>query len=197
MSRIVRTLHVSVLVLSLLLLASCGPIVAQVMRGGEGVNESAVLSGSGPAPKAGSRLVILSPFAKTKDSFYLCRGEDEEALAESFRSKRIFEAVAVHRRSPEEAASLAASLKGKGPAKAKEELALSFEPDAVVTGTILTRKTMVAPLRGVVMDVSYRLDFLDLRTGSTWSATVAVRTLAEESIALVAEEVGRLAASKR
>jgi hypothetical protein len=197
MSRTVRTLHVSAWILSLFLLASCGPIVAQVMRGGEGVKESAVLSGSGAAPRAGSRLVILSPFAKTKDSFYICRGEDEEALAESFRSKRIFEAVAVHRKSVEEAASLAASLKGKGPAKAKEELALSFEPDAVVTGTILTRSTMVSPLRGVVMDVSFRLDFLDLRTGSTWSATVAVRTLAEESIAAVAEEIGRLAASKR
>jgi hypothetical protein len=197
MSRSGKALHLSIYLLLLLAGAGCGPLVAQGLRSTEGVRSSAVLPGSGAPPKAGSRAAILSPFAKTKDSFYICRGEDEEALAEAFRSAGTFETATVHGKKADEAASLAASLKGKSPAEAKAELSTPFEPDVIVTGTILTRRTMVSPFRGVIMDVSYRISFLDLRTGTTWSVDVAVRTLAEGAVHAVAEEIARLAAPRR
>jgi hypothetical protein len=196
MNRFARMPRLLLLLLSLAA-AGCGPLVAQVLRVGEGVERSAVLPGSAAPPKAGARLLILSPFAKTPDSFYLCKGEDEEALAAAFRDGKRFGAEAVQRRKAEEAAALADSLRGKGAAKAKEPLGLSFEPDWAVTGTILSRRTLVSPFRGVVMDVSYRLVFRDLRTDGTWTVEVAVKTLAEKSVPAVAREVERLASPAR
>lgn len=178
-------------------LAGCGPLVAQALRTSEGVKGSSVAPGPGAPPKAGARLAILSPFAKTKDSFYVCKGEDEEALAGAFRDGAVFDAAAVQSKDAASAAAKAEEAKAIGPAKAREALALPFEPDRIVTGTILSRRTIVSPFRGVIMDVSYRLTFADPRGGEGWTVEVAVRTPAEEVPRAVAGEVARLAGAGR
>jgi hypothetical protein len=185
------TRRIATLPLTLLLLAAfagCGPLIGQLSKATEGTT---LRDGGGSAAdiKAGSRLLILSPFPKTPEGFYIVKGEDERIFADEFNRLKLFRAETGSGGTAggADAAERAAS---RSPSELKAEMNLSAEPDVLLTGTLLARKTYVAPLRGVVMAVSWRLVFTDLRSRKSWTVDAESKELAEQTIPRIVERIG-------
>lgn len=179
------------LVLAVLLLGACGPIIGGVMVAGNGVKEFRVTSGSLATLRPGARLAIIGPFDKTPEAFYICRGEDDAYFASSFKQSGLFAAeLAIPDRFPKQLPK-AADWRGRSPAEVQQALTLSAPPDYVMSGTILRREMIAAPMQGVIMKVAFRLDFLELATGKTTTVEVDVQELFQEAVPAIVKEVGR------
>lgn len=168
--------------------SACGPLLGLASKTTEGTDVRTI-AGDPAAIKAGARLAILSPFPKTKDGFHIVKGEDERRFAEEFKQHGLFKAEATSGNAPADA-DAAKALAAKTPAALKSELGLAAEPDVLLTGTLLYRKTYVAPMRGVVMAVSWRLVFTDLSSGRSWTLDAESKELAEETIPRIVERIG-------
>ncbi|HEY5996134.1 MAG TPA: hypothetical protein VIU29_03895 [Candidatus Deferrimicrobiaceae bacterium] len=173
---------------ALFTLAACGPVLGLLSKTTEGTDVRTV-DGDPAAIRAGSRLAILSPFPKTKEGFYILKGEDERRFAEEFNRLGYFKAEAGSGSIPVDSDG-AKALASKSPSGIKAELGLAAEPDVLLTGTLLSRKTYVAPMRGVVMAVSWRLVFTDLRSGRSWTVDARSKELAEETIPRIVGRIG-------
>ena len=178
-------------IISLLLLvqflSACGPIYGQLMRLSEGIKTYQPISGQLRLPP-GSRLLIVAPFAKRAKASFICRNDDPVAFAEHFTA-RGFKADLTFIQNPAEQAANEARLRSLSAAALQAELQLAAPPDFLLFGTLLKRETTVAPLRGVVMEQAFRLEFLDLSSRQTTVIEVAARTLAQDSIGAIVDEL--------
>lgn len=173
----------------LLLLCGCGPIIGGMMVAGTGVKELTLVSGDYATLKAGSRIAVLGPFAKTAEGFYICRGEEAAGFASSFATSGLFQAeLSVDHRFPDRLPRIG-DWQGKAPVDVQAALGLDAPPDLLMSGTILKREMVAAPTQGVIMNVAYRLDFLDLHSGQKVRLEVTVKELFQEAIPAVVEEL--------
>lgn len=181
----------AVLTLTALLLGACGPIIGGIMVLGNGVKDFRVTAGNLATLRPGTRLAIIGPFDKTAEAFYICRGEDDAAFAGSFKQSGLFAAeLAIPDRFPKQLPK-AADWRGKSPAEVQQALHLSAAPDYVMSGTILRREMVAAPMQGVIMDVAFRLDFLELATGKITTVETSVEELFQDAIPAIVKEMGQ------
>jgi hypothetical protein len=174
-----------------LLLGACGPIIGGVMVLGNGVKDFRVINGNLATLRPGAKLAIIGPFDKTAEAFYICRGEDDAYFASSFRQNGLFAAeLAIPDRFPK-LLPKATDWRGKSPAEVQQALRLSAPPDYVMSGTILRREMVAAPMQGVIMKVAFRLDFLELATGKTTSVETRVEELFQDAIPAIVKEMGQ------
>lgn len=176
--------------LAVLAAPACGPVLGQLSRATEGTSIRDV-SGSPGGITAGSRLVILAPFPKTAEAFYIVKGEDERQFAAEFARLGLFKAETRFGPAMADGETAFKGIAAKTPAAVKAELGLASEPDILLTGTLLSRKTYVAPTRGVVMGVSWRMTFHDLRNGHSWTFDAESKELAEMTIPRIVEAIGK------
>jgi hypothetical protein len=181
----------ALLTLTALLLGACGPIVGGIMVAGTGVKEFRVLNGSLATMRPGAKLAIIGPFDKTAEAFYICRGEDDATFAGSFKQSGLFTTeLAIPDRFPKQLPK-AADWRGKTPAEVQQALRLNTPPDYVMSGTILRREMVTAPMQGVIMDVAFRLEFLELATGKITTVETRVEDLFQDAIPAIVKEFGR------
>ncbi|PLX78494.1 MAG: hypothetical protein C0616_14485 [Desulfuromonas sp.] len=179
------------IVLTALLLTACGPIIGAGMVAGNGVKDFKVVSGDLQDLQIGSRLVLLSPFAKTSQSFYICRGEDASEFADAFNAAGLFVAEVAFGEPEGRNLREVEKLQALSPADLQSQLALSAAPQVLLTGTILKRETVAAPVQGVLMKVAYRLEFLRLDDGMKTVVEVAVQDHFQDCIATAVKELLR------
>jgi len=173
----------------LLLLAGCGPIIGAAMVAGGGVKEFTVVSGQLQDLKPGRRVLVISPFDKTEQAFYLCRGEEAANFTTAFNTAGLFQAdFHMADRFGEDPGWLE-KLKQKTPAQIQADFGLAEAPDLLMTGVILYRSTLVAPAQGIVMDVGYRLEFFDLHRQKKVQVEVRVKDLFQKCIGAVVDEL--------
>lgn len=180
--------HVSLVLLTLILLSGCGPILGQMSKMTEGVEQPVTVKGD-LASLAGRRILVVGPFEKGEHGFYICRGEDAAAFAEGLGG----DIILADQRST--SADLATDL-----ALASPEILAGYgiktSPDLLMTGIIEKRTTHVAPLRGVVMGVTYRLLFTDRQSGTQTEVVVSGKGLFEEVIPMIATSLKGAIASR-
>ncbi len=174
-----------------LLLSGCGPVIGQVMRIADGLKEFEVTQGTIEDLAGGGDLLVYGPFAKTSEAFYICRGEDAAHFAEELVKAGLFQSSLRLDREELDPSRAAALLKTLGAEELRQKFGLEKAPEKVLLGTILYRRTIVAPTRGVVMDVGYRLEFYDPRSRQSTVIEVAVRDLAERTVPRLVEELTR------
>ncbi len=174
-----------------LLLSGCGPVIGQVMRVADGLKEFEVTQGTIEDLAGGGELLVYGPFAKTSEAFYICRGEDAAHFAEELVKAGLFQSSLRLDREELDPSRAAALLKTLGAEELRQKFGLEKAPEKVLLGTILYRRTIVAPTRGVVMDVGYRLEFYDPRSRQSTVIEVAVRDLAERTVPRLVEELTR------
>jgi hypothetical protein len=75
----------------------------------------------------------------------------------------------------------------------KAEFNLKNEPDLVMFGTVLERETIVAPTRGIIMQVGYRLEFYNPATNGSTIIEITVKKHFKDCIKLVVSEIIRRA----
>ena len=175
--------------LLLLALSACGPMIGSMMVASNGVKDFKVVSGQLSDLKAGSKVLVLAPFAKTPESFYICRGEDASVFTTTFNSTGLFSADFHMEDRFEDNSALIAKLKKTSPAEIKSMLKLQNAPQLLMTGTILSRETVAAPKQGVIMKVAYRLEFTNLDNGKTTVLEVEVHELFQSAIPAVVKEM--------
>ncbi len=174
-----------------LLLSGCGPVIGQVMRIADGLKEFELTQGKIEDLAGGGELLVYGPFAKTSEAFYICRGEDAAHFAEELVKAGLFQSSLRLDREELDPSRAAALLKTLGAEELRQKFGLEKAPEKVLLGTILYRRTIVAPTRGVVMDVGYRLEFYDPRSRQSTVIEVAVRDLAERTVPRLVEELTR------
>ncbi|MDF1554509.1 MAG: hypothetical protein P1P84_15670 [Deferrisomatales bacterium] len=170
-------------------LTGCGPIIGQMMRAADGVKAFEVKHGTLEGLGRGKSALVLGPFAKTSEAFYIARGEDAVGFAEEFQRQGVLQATV--RVEPMGTAVDPEQVRGLTPEQLRERYSLAEAPARVVFGTIMKRETVIAPTRGVVMIVAYRLEFFDPLSKASTVLMVAVRDLAERAIPLAVEEIRR------
>jgi len=181
----------AVLVLAVMLLGACGPIIGGMMVAGNGVKDFRVVSGSLDTLRSGAKLAVIGPFDKTPEAFYICRGEDDAYFVSSFKQSGLFAAeLAIPDRFPKQMPK-AADWRGKSSAEIQQALQLSALPDYVMSGTILRREMVAAPVQGVIMKVAFRLDFLEVATDKSTSVEIDVQELFQDAVPAIAKELGR------
>jgi hypothetical protein len=73
----------------------------------------------------------------------------------------------------------------------RDKLQLQAAPQTILFGSLLKRTTSVAPMRGVVMDEAYRLEFYNVATRRSVIIELEVRDLAERSVTAAVGELHR------
>jgi len=184
-TRIILTL------LFLLTLSACGPIIGQMMKASEGISQFDVISGSLTSLSPEGSLLVYGPFAKTKDAFYISRGEDAANFAAELKDQGVIQTRLFIERNFDRLEQTANELRGKTPEQIQNDLGLERRPNIILFGTILHRKTIIAPARGVIMDVGYRLEFYDLGSRKSTIVEVSIKDLAEDCIPRIVEEIVR------
>lgn len=175
----------------LLLLTACGPIIGGMMVASNGIQAFKVVSGQLSDLPAGSRLAVLSPFDKTPQAFYICRGEEAATFTSAFNQTGLFAAeLAIGSRFPEQMPS-AAKWRGQTPAAVQTQLGLADPPELLMSGTILSREMVAAPAQGVIMTVAYRLEFFNLVNGQTTVIELTVKELFQNAIPQAVDEILR------
>lgn len=186
-----RLKSILVLVIMSLALASCGPILGQLVKVSEGVKEFEVTSGDIKSLKSVKSLLVYGPFKKGPEGRYICRGEDAANIASAFNKAGLFKSALFIERDFDNADSKGAALKGKSGADIKSALGLKAAPDTILFGTILFRDTTVAPSRGIVMDLKLKLEFYNVSSKKTTTVVIHLKELNREINQALAEEFGR------
>ena len=185
-----KILLVIIAITSLLPLTGCGPIIGQVMRLSEGVKDFKVIHGNLNQIHVGSNLLVVGPFAKAPGAYYLSRGDDAAAFPEAIKKTGLFK-TDLYIGPKFTNNDKVNALRHKSGIQISQELNLSQVPDYIMYGTILDRDTIVAPTRGLIMQVGYRLEFVNLENKSSVVIEVAVKDHFRDCIATVAEEIAR------
>jgi len=172
----------AVTIMIVLLLAACGPIIGGVMVSSNGVKDFKVTTGQLSDLNAGSRVLIVAPFATTPESFYICRGEDASVFVDAFNEIGLFSADFHMESRFEDNQKLIAELKKKSADEIKSSLHLRDTPQILLTGTILRRETVAAPAQGVIMAVAYRLEFYNLDTAKKTVVEIDIKDKFQECI---------------
>lgn len=177
--------------LCLLMLSACGPMIGGIMVASNGVKDFDIHQGKLTDLSTGSRIVVLGPFDKTPEAFYICRGEDAAGFTSAFNQTGLFSAeLAIDTRFPDELPQ-ARQLKGQTTAEVQKTLGLEKSPDLVMSGTILSREMVAAPAQGVIMTVAYRLEFLNLDNGRTTVIEVTTKDMFQDVIPETVEHLAK------
>jgi hypothetical protein len=179
-----------------LLLSACCPLAGQLMKISEGIKFFAVREGQLSDIRSGGTLLVFAPFAKSEQAYFICKGELEEQFAVELTKAGLFQGESYLERRPAQLKATIAALRNASGEELQQQLQLQAAPLTVLFGTLLEREATVAPLRGVVMEERYLLEFYNVASKRSVKIEVAVRDLAEKSISALVAELQRELASK-
>jgi len=177
----------------LLLITSCGPLIGQVMRLSEGIKEVRLIEGDLASLSKGQNLLVVGPFAKTPEAFYIARGDEAAGFQVEFNRREYFNSELYMGNRYGDLQAMFSSLRVTGASQLKDELNLKKSPDLLMFGTVLERETIVAPTRGIIMQVTYRLEFFAPDGGSKTVIEISVRDHFKDCIKTVVGEIIRRA----
>lgn len=180
------------LVLPLLLsLVSCGPIIGQLMRVADGVKNFRVVSGDIVSLRKGLRILVVGPFDVAPGAWEIARGDDAAFFLNELNRAEFYTAELHMGDRNAKAKKIVAEAKAKNAAQLKADYALEVEPDVLMFATVLSRETIVAPTRGIIMEVGYRLEFYNPVTTKSTVVEITVREHFKDCIKLAVDELAR------
>lgn len=179
----------------LLSLASCGPILGQLMRMADGVKNFQVIKGDLATLKKGEKILVIGPFETAPGAWDIARGDDAVFFYNEFNRAGFFPAEVHMSNRYGKAAKVVAEVKAKNAAQLQVDYQLDNEPGLVLFGTVLSRETIVAPTRGIIMEVGYRLEFYNPTNGQSTVVEITVHEHVKDCIKLVVEELAHRAAA--
>lgn len=172
------------------LLAGCGPLIGLGSKMSDGIGKVAV-KGEAASIKGGGELLVFAPFAKTDQAFYICRGEEARNFADELQRQQLFSTSYYMEQDPAQEAATAKRLHTLSATEIKTQLGLQRAPKLILFGTLLLREETAIPLRGVVMETVYRLEFYDVAAKSSTTFEIEGHFLAEEMVGEIVAELGR------
>lgn len=175
----------------LLSLVSCGPIIGQMMRMADGVKNFQVVSGDLATLRKGQHILVVGPFDTAPGAWDIARGDEAATFPMEMNRAGFFTAELHMGDRYGKASKVVAEVKGKTAAQMKNDYELEAEPEMVMFGTVLSRETIVAPTRGIIMEVTYRLEFYNPATAKSTMVIITVHEHFKDCIKVVVEELAR------
>ncbi len=195
------------LVLLSLFISSCGPIWGQAIRVTEGIKTFTVVEGDISNLQPIKSIYVLSPFLNEEGDFfmctsedgtifpystkvkYVCRGDIPEKFSAEFNEADLFTSEVFSLRDTAQTTSLKEMLMTKSADELKKELSLATIPEVIMIGSVTALDHSIAPLRGIVTTISFRLDFINVVTKKSTVIDVTVKKLDQDTIPRVVEEM--------
>ena len=177
----------------MLLLSSCGPIIGQMMKMSEGVKDFKVVGGDNASLSQGRNILVVGPFDKAPGAYYIARGDEAGMFFQEFNNNGFFKSELHIGNRYGDLQEAASSIRSKSAAQLKAAFGLEASPDLVMFGTILERETIVAPTRGIIMQVSYRLEFFDTASSASTIIEITIKDHFKDCVKLVISEIIRQA----
>jgi hypothetical protein len=172
-----------------LLLSGCGLIYGQLTKGGDGIKSFSVIQGTLAEIKAGGDLLVYAPFEKTDQAFYVARGDEAANFATSLQQAGLFRTEFLFERDNDDVAKTGQKLRGMTATEVQTFASMQNAPRTILFGTLLARSESVAPTRGVLMDITYKLEFYNIASRKSTIIEVQVRDLAENCVDSVVNDL--------
>ncbi len=185
--------RIAVLLPLLLVLSSCGPIIGQLMKASEGVKDFRVISGNLAELKTARNILVVGPFAKAPGAYYIARGDEAGLFFQEINNTDELRAELYIGKRYGDLTEMVSAIRSKSSVQLKNELGLQNEPDLVLFATILERETIVAPARGIIMRVGYRLELFNPATNGSTVVEIIVKEHFKDCVKLVVGEMLRQA----
>jgi hypothetical protein len=186
-----------ILIPFLLILSSCGPIIGQMMKMSEGVKYFKVVAGDISILDRGKNVLVVGPFDKEPGAYHIAQGDDAAMFFNEITAAKYMDAELYIGRKYGDLSEMVSSLRSMEQATIMKELHLQAEPDLLMFGTIIERATIVAPARGIIMEVAYRLEFYDPASKASTIVEVKVKEHFKDCIKLIVSEIVRQAGVAR
>jgi hypothetical protein len=186
-----------ILIPFLLILSSCGPIIGQMMKMSEGVKYFKVVAGDISILDRGKNVLVVGPFDKESGAYHIAQGADAAMFFNEITEAKYMDAELYIGRKYGDLSEMVSSLRSMEQATIMKELHLQAEPDLLMFGTIIERATIVAPARGIIMEVAYRLEFYDPASKASTVVEVKVKEHFKDCIKLIVSEIVRQTAAAR
>jgi len=172
-------------------LTGCGLLYGQITKAGDGIKSFAVIQGDLVSLKQGGELLVYAPFSKTEQAFYVARGEEAANFATRLEAQGLFDTEYLFEADIDDVEKTAQKLRGMSAEAVQQYAGMAKAPRMILFGTLLERHESVAPTRGVLMDMTYRLEFYELASRQSTIIEVQVSHLAEECVAEVVKDLAR------
>lgn len=195
-----------------LLITSCGPLSGQAVKSTEGLKRFEVVKGNLAALREVESLLVFAPFLGTggqrqecpageeciypynREIDFVTKYNDAQRFAEGLQKAGLFATELYQQVHYDQAEATVRRLKSMTGRQIQTELDLDRRPGMILFGMVSTRNREVAPLRGVVIDVVYRLEFYNPESGQSILLDAAVKGLFKEDLRMIISEIkGRLA----
>ena len=173
-------------------LCSCGIIAGTVMTAGGGVDRVEALAGDAARFSSGKNLLVLAPFLLGEDGYYISRGDDAANLVSAMNRAKLFKANTLFDTDYDNLEAVTKRYKAMSAQELQKSAALDTPPDYLLVGKVLSRDTIVAPMQGVMMDVSYRFELTNLKTGDLLVFEVDASDLFREVAPAIVEAASEL-----
>lgn len=197
------------LLASCLILSSCGPIYGQFMRISEGVKSYEVTEGDAAELAGAGNLLVVGPFRGVESEHHMCipreegtfpftseiifitKYNDAQRFADALEEAGLFRTELYLDLDYDELARTTELIKTMSGPDIRRELGLRQTPELVLFGRIKKREHKIAPLRGVVIDVAYQLEFYDPGTRRSTVIEAAVFEMFKQDIKTIVRETGK------
>lgn len=204
------------LLASLILLTSCvGPLYGQAMKLSEGLKSYEVVKGDIAELKKVKNLLVVGPFLGTGEEHHMCIPKAEGTFP--FTSDIIF--ISKHNDAQRFAAGLEKAglfdtelylevyydrieattkrLRAMSRQEMQNEFKLKTLPEMVLFGVVKKINHKIAPLRGIIIDVEYLLEFYNPETRQSIVIDVAVFEMFNEDLnTIIGETKNRMAGGR-
>ena len=180
-----------ILIPFLLMLSSCGPIIGQMMKVSEGIKSFRVIAGDISVLKGKKDVLVVGPFAKEPGAYHIATGDDAAMFYQEINALNNVDAQLYIGPRYGDIKEMVDSLRSLDQARLVGELHLKKEPDLLLFGTIMERDTIVAPMRGIIMQVAYRLEFHDPASKSSVVVEVKIKEHFKDCIKSIVAELVR------
>ncbi|MBU0674932.1 MAG: hypothetical protein KJ950_09845 [Proteobacteria bacterium] len=186
------------ILVSLLLLSGitgCGPLVGQLMKLTEGVREIKIVDGDPLVFKKGVTILVVPFSAGGKYPVY--GDSDAAAFQRALSGSGYATATLWPGNGGEDAGAAIAEIRSMPANELPPVGGLGENPDLVLFGTVLTRDIMIAPMRGRIMRVRYRLEFFEPVDKYSLIVEIEVRAHLKSAIGLAVQElIGQVGVGK-
>ena len=178
-----------ILIPFLIMLSSCGPIIGQMMKMSEGVKYFKVVAGDISVVNGKENVLVVGPFIKLPGAYHIATGDDAAMFFQEINALNDVNGELYIGRKYGDLPEMVSSLRSLGQETIMKEMNLKVKPDLLLFGTIMERKTIVAPMRGIIMQVAYRLEFYDPASRASTIVEVKVKEHFKDCTKVIVSEI--------
>jgi hypothetical protein len=194
------------LLTSCFLLSACGPLNSQLMKASEGLKSYEIVKGNIQELNGVKNILIVGPFLGVDEEHHMClpgkdgnfpsdsdiifisKHNDAQRFAAGFEKAGLFNTELYLEIYYDRIEETIKRLKTMSRIEIAKELKLKHAPEMILFGTVKKFAHKIAPLRAVIVDVQYELEFYNPDSRQSLVIDVAVLDAFGEDLQTIIQE---------